>query len=78
LTRRKRRRRRKKDMLRPNTSAAGPAAQLVDGFIGHLRRERGVSGVTVEAYVSDVRRFLADRADSDLSRLTAAGASHSS
>jgi len=64
-------------MPRPSTSAAGSADQLVDGFIGHLRSERGVSALTVEAYVSDVRRFLADRGDSDLSRLTAAEVSRS-
>ena len=64
-------------MPRPSKSAADPADQLVDGFIGHLRSERGVSALTVEAYVSDVRRFLADRGESDLSRLTAAEVSHS-
>ena len=63
-------------MPRPSTSAAGPADQLVDGFIGHLRSERGVSALTVEAYVSDVRRFLADRGETDLSGLTAAEVSH--
>lgn len=61
-------------MPRPSTSAAD---QLVDEFVGHLRSERGVSALTVEAYVSDVRRFLADRGESDLSRLTAAEVSHS-
>lgn len=64
-------------MPRPRTSSAGPAEQLVEGFVDHLRRERGVSALTVEAYVSDVRRFLADRGESDFSRLTAAEVSHS-
>jgi len=48
------------------------AEVLLDGFAGHLRRERGVTALTVEAYVSDVRRFLAGRDVSDLSALTAA------
>lgn len=30
-----------------------------DGFTEYLRKERGVAPLTVDAYVSDVRRFLA-------------------
>jgi integrase/recombinase XerD len=63
-------------MPRPSTSSAGPADQLVDLFIGHLRSERGVSALTIVAYVSDVRRFLADRGETDLWALTAAEVSH--
>ena len=32
---------------------------LLDGFVGYLRSERGVSALTVDAYVPEVRRFLA-------------------
>ena len=52
-------------------SAAGQV-DLLDGFVGYLRRERGVSELTVDAYVSDVRRFLADRGGGELGGLTAA------
>jgi integrase/recombinase XerD len=59
------------------SSATATAAEvLLDGFAGHLRRERGVTALTVEAYVSDVRRFLADRDASDLAELTAAEVSN--
>lgn len=60
------------------SSAAGTAAAevLLDGFVDHLARERGLTALTVEAYVSDVRRFLAHRGDGDLSGLTAAEVSN--
>ena len=57
-------------------SGTGPVEVLVDGFVGYLRSERGVTALTVEAYVSEVRRFLADRGASDLSGLTAAEVSN--
>lgn len=53
-----------------------PTEGLLDGFVGYLRTERGVTALTVEAYVSDVRRFLAGRDESDLSGLTAADVSN--
>jgi site-specific recombinase XerD len=59
-------------MSRSSARAADGADQLVDGFVGYLHSERGVTALTVEAYVSDVRRFLAQRGDSDLTVLTAA------
>src|SRR5688572_17027652 len=59
-------------MSRSSATVSSPAEVLLDGFACHLRRERGVTALTVEAYVSDVRRFLADRDVSDLSGLTAA------
>ena len=34
---------------------------VLAGFVRYLRAERGVSPATVEAYASDVRRFLAGR-----------------
>jgi integrase/recombinase XerD len=43
----------------PVGSSTPPVELLLDGFVGYLREERGVSARTVEAYVSDVRRFLA-------------------
>lgn len=59
-------------MSRSSAAVAVTAEVLLDGFAGHLRRERGVTALTVEAYVSDVRRFLADRDVGDLSGLTVA------
>jgi integrase/recombinase XerD len=49
---------------------------LVDGFVGYLRTERGVTALTVEAYVYDVRRFLAHGGESGLSGLSAADVSN--
>jgi site-specific recombinase XerD len=48
----------------------------LEGFVGYLRSERGVTVLTVEVYVSDVRRFLAQRGGSDLRGLTAAEVSN--
>ena len=59
-------------MSRSSASGAGSVDLLLDGFVAYLRSERGVSALTVEAYVSEVRRFLADRGGSDLCELTAA------
>jgi integrase/recombinase XerD len=53
-----------------------PAEGLLDGFVRYLRSERGVTALTVAVYVPDVRRFLADRGDSDLRGLTAAEVSN--
>lgn len=63
-------------MSRSRVIEAGPADGLLEGFVGYLRSERGVTALTVEAYVSDVRRFLAQRGDSDLRGLTAAEVSN--
>ena len=57
--------------VRMAAGAAGPRA-LLDGFTRYLRAERGVSVLTVDAYLSDIRRFLACRGGSDLGELTAA------
>ena len=54
-----------------DASAIGPADLLLDGFVGYLRHERGVTVLTVDAYVVDVGRFLADRGEGELSGLTA-------
>lgn len=59
-------------MPRSGTAGGGLAEVLLEDFVDYLRRERGVTELTIEAYVSDVRRFLALRGESDLSRLTAA------
>jgi integrase/recombinase XerD len=56
--------------------AVGVTGALVplEGFVGYLREQRGVSAATVTAYASDVRRFLASRGGGagDLHELTAA------
>ena len=59
-----------------SATGIGPAEGLLDAFVGYLCSERGVSALTVDAYVSDVRRFLAQRGDSDLSGSTAAEVSN--
>jgi len=51
--------------VRTAAGAAGSQA-LLDGYTRYLRAERGVSAVTVDAYLSDVGRFLARRGGSDL------------
>jgi site-specific recombinase XerD len=49
------------------------SAEVLAGFAGYLREQRGVSALTVDAYVADVRRFLACRGDaSSLHELSAA------
>jgi len=59
-------------MSRSSMTASSPAEVMEAGFVSYLRRERGVAAVTVDAYVSDVRRFLAHRGGSGLGDLTAA------
>ncbi len=63
-------------MSRSSAAGTGRAEASLDGFVSYLRSERGVSALTVEAYVFDVRRFLAHRGESDLSELTAAEVSN--
>jgi integrase/recombinase XerD len=58
-------------MPRSSTTATAPV-DVLDGFVGYLRGERGLTVLTVDAYVSDVRSFLAHRGGSDLAELTAA------
>ena len=41
-------------MSRSSAQDGGPVEVLLDGFVGYLRSERGVSALTVEAYVSEV------------------------
>ena len=59
-------------MSRSSMTASSPGEVLLAGFVGYLRGERGVAALTVDACVSDVRRFLAHRGGSDLGDLTAA------
>ncbi len=59
-----------------SSSSASETDRMLEEFAGYLRRERGVSMFTVDLYVSDVRRFLADLSNSDLSELTPADVSH--
>ena len=56
-------------------SGIGAVDLLLDGFAGYLRSERGVTELTVDVYVADIRRFLVDRGGGDLSELTAADVS---
>jgi site-specific recombinase XerD len=63
-------------MFSSSATATAPTEGLLDGFVAYLRGERGVTALTVEAYVSDVRRFLVERDASDLSELTAAEVSN--
>jgi site-specific recombinase XerD len=58
-------------MSRASADGPGTVDQLVEAFAAYLRRERGVSELTVAVYVSDVRKLLVDRGGSDLSDLTA-------
>jgi integrase/recombinase XerD len=66
--------REKEEQMHAVRTAAGAAGSqaLLDGFTRYLRAERGVSALTVDAYLSDVRRFLARCGGSDLGELTAA------
>lgn len=63
-------------MSRSGGTGAVSTEGLVDGFVGYLRTERGVTALTVEAYVYDVRRFLAHGGESGLSGLSAADVSN--
>ena len=63
-------------MLKARTAVGaagvGWSLALLDGFTRYLREDRGLSALTVDAYVSDVCRFLARCEGSDLRDLTAA------
>jgi integrase/recombinase XerD len=59
-------------MSRSITTANSPVDPLLGGFVGYLREERGVAPATVETYVLDVRRFLAQRGQRGISELSAA------
>src|ERR1700741_5476463 len=50
----------------------GAVDLLLDGFAGYMRSERGVTELTVDVYVGDIRRFLVDRGGGGLSELRAA------
>ena len=63
-------------MSTSSAGAPGTIDQLVAAFAAYLRRERGVSELTVAVYASDVRKLLIDRGGSDLRDLTAAEVSN--
>jgi len=44
---------------------------VLAGFVDYLREQRGVSSLTVDAYVSDARRFVEHRENGRLRELTA-------
>ena len=54
------------------TSSDGSVEALLAGFVVYLREQRGVSALTIDAYLGDVRRFLTARGDASLRGLTAA------
>ena len=62
-------------MPEPSTDPAGPDELLLEGFVGYLRHERGVTALTISAYVAGVRQFLAENPAGKLSELTAADVS---
>ncbi len=62
-------------MSRSSSRTVMPSEVLVDGFVGYLRSERGVSELTIDAYVIEVRRFLSGRGGGELRALTAADVS---
>ena len=47
-------------MPEPSTGQVGPDDLLLEGYIGYLRRERGVAALTISAYLAGVRQFLAE------------------
>jgi integrase/recombinase XerD len=49
----------------------GPDDLLLDGFVGFLRRERGLSVRTIKSYATDMSRFLAGRGRGEVSELSA-------
>jgi integrase/recombinase XerD len=59
-------------MSRSISTANSPVDPLLDGFVGYLRQERGVSAATVDTYVPDVRRFLTQRGRRGICGLSAA------
>lgn len=62
-------------MSRSSTTANSPIESLLDGLVGYLREERGVSAATAETYVPDLRRFLAQNGQRGIGDLTAAAVS---
>lgn len=58
-------------MSRSTTAPTESVDALLTGFSDYLREQRCVSMLTTDAYVSDVRRFLAHRAGKGLLGLTA-------
>jgi len=50
-------------MSRSTANSADTVEALLAGFVVHLREQRGVSAMTIDAYVGDVRRFLAVPSD---------------
>jgi integrase/recombinase XerD len=62
-------------MSRSRGTATAAVDLLLDGFVGYMFGERGVTVLTVERYVPEVRRFLAGRGGLELSELSAADVS---
>jgi integrase/recombinase XerD len=58
-------------MSRSRSVVVASCEVLLERFAAYLREERGVSVLTVDAYVSDSRRFLSRYGSSDLRAMTA-------
>lgn len=63
-------------MSRSTSAGALPAESVLEGFIEHLRVERGLTARSVETYLPDVRRFLARLGNRELRELTAVDVSN--
>jgi site-specific recombinase XerD len=59
-------------MWRSTATSVGSVEALLAGFVVYLREQRGVSVLTINAYVADVRRFLTARGDAGVRELSAA------
>jgi hypothetical protein len=58
-------------MSRSRTASTDGVEVVLAGFVDYLREQRGVSSLTVDAYVSDARRFVEHRENGRLRELTA-------
>jgi hypothetical protein len=57
------------------STVASAADGLLDAYAAYLRSERGVTALTIDAYVADARRFLTGHRVHALGELTAADVS---
>lgn len=62
-------------MSRSRTALTDGVEVVLAGFVDYLREQRGVSSLTVDAYVSDARRFLEHRGNGRVRELTASDVS---
>jgi integrase/recombinase XerD len=62
-------------MSRSSTASTDGVEVLLGGFVDYLREQRCVSPLTIDAYMSDARRFLERRGNGRLRELTASDVS---